>query len=260
MKPGNFRENKGMQAPKLSAAIIAKNEEDKIGDCIDSVSFADEIVVIDSGSTDKTVEIAESKGAKVIFNQWPGHIEQKNFAIDQTTGRWVLSLDADERVSKKLREEIIAKLENPSAHGYAIPRLVYYINRWIRHCGWYPARKTRLFKRDKGRWGGENPHDKIILNGKEERLTGDLYHLSFDNISEHLRTINFFTDVAAKERAAKGKTAGLCSIVFRPPATFIKMYFLNLGFLDGGAGFIASTLSSYHVFCKYVKIWEKTAN
>ncbi|VAX25317.1 hypothetical protein MNBD_NITROSPINAE02-663 [hydrothermal vent metagenome] len=249
-----------MPAIKLSAAIITKNEEDKIADCIDSLSFADEIVVIDSGSTDKTVEIARSKGAKVIFNQWPGHIEQKNFAIGQTSGRWALSLDADERVSGKLREEIIAKLANPSAQGFAIPRLVYYINRWIRHCGWYPARKIRLFERDKGRWGGENPHDKIILRGKQEDLKGDLYHLSFDDISEHLRTINFFTDVAAKERADKGQTAGLGSIVFRPPATFIKMFLLNLGFLDGVPGFIVSTLSSYHVFCKYVKIWEKTAS
>lgn len=243
-------------AVKLSAAVITKNEEKKIGDCLDSLSFADEIVVIDCGSTDRTAEIAESKGAKVIFHQWEGHIGQKNYAVGQTTGQWVLSLDADERVSAKLREEIQRALSNPVADGYAIPRLVYYINRWIRHCGWYPARKVRLFRRDKGRWTGENPHDRIELEGRCENLNGDIYHLSFDSISEHLQTIDHFTEIAAREKAAKNERAGFWPIVFRPPVTFIKMYFLKLGFLDGLPGFILSILSTYHVFCKYVKISE----
>ncbi|MGK7346257.1 MAG: glycosyltransferase family 2 protein [Candidatus Nitrospinota bacterium M3_3B_026] len=242
---------------KLSAAVITLNEEEKIGRCLESLSFADEIVVVDSGSTDNTVRMAESIGARVVFHEWEGHIQQKNFAIDQTRGEWVLSLDADEIVSPELREEILKVLENPRADGYAAPRLVYYINRWIRHGGWYPARKVRLFRRDKGRWGGENPHDRIILEGRLENLRGDIYHLSFDDISDHLRTINAFTDIAAAERAARGARAGWFSMAARPPATFLKMYVLKLGFLDGVPGLIAAGLSAYHVFCKYVKIWEK---
>ncbi|MBI4666103.1 MAG: glycosyltransferase family 2 protein [Nitrospinae bacterium] len=247
-----------MRRPKLSAAVITKNEEDKIADCLQSLYFADEIVVVDSGSTDRTVEIARSMGAKVIHNDWPGHIQQKNFAIDQTTGDWILSLDADERVSAQLRDEIIKTLDPLRAEGYAIPRLVYYINRWICHCGWYPARKVRLFKRGAGRWGGENPHDRVFMEGRVANLKGHIYHLSFDNISEHLTTIQSFTDIAAKERIDKGLTAGFWSMLLRPPGMFVKMYFLKLGFLDGIPGLIISLLSAYHVFSKYAKIWERS--
>ncbi len=247
-----------MRRYKLSAAIITKNEEDKIADCIDSLSFADEIVVVDSGSTDRTVELARARGAKVVHNDWPGHVGQKNFALDQTTGDWTISLDADERVSKRLRDEILVTLENPKADGYAIPRLVYYINRWIRHCGWYPARKVRLIRKGSGRWGGENPHDRLLVDGRVDALRGDIYHLSFDDVSEHLRTINSFTDIAASERAAKNETAGYLSMTLRPAGTFLKMYFIKLGFLDGIPGLIISALSAYHVFCKYVKIREIT--
>ncbi len=246
--------SEGAPEIKLSAAVIAKNEEDKIGDCLDSLSFCDEIVVVDSGSTDATAKIAESKGARVTFHEWEGHVGQKNFALDQTNGAWVLSLDADERVSDELRVEIMTQMKRPTADGYAIPRLVYYINRWIKRCGWYPARKIRLFKKGKGHWVGENPHDRIELDGRVENLSGDLIHLSFDSISEHLQTIDSFTEIAAKEVVADGKTAGYFSILLRPPVTFIKMYFLKLGFLDGIPGLIASSLSAYHVFCKYIKI------
>lgn len=246
-----------MRRNKLSAAIITKNEEDKIADCIDSLSFADEIVVVDSGSTDRTVEMALARGAKVVHNDWPGHVGQKNFALDQTTGDWTISLDADERISKKLREEILLALESPKADGYAIPRLVYYINRWIFHCGWYPARKARLIRKGSGRWGGENPHDRLFVEGRVDTLRGDIYHLSFDDVSEHLRTINSFTDIAANERVAKNETAGYISMTLRPVGTFMKMYFLKRGFLDGIPGLIISALSAYHVFCKYVKIRER---
>jgi glycosyltransferase involved in cell wall biosynthesis len=247
-----------MRRYKLSAAIITKNEEGKIADCIASLSFADEIVVVDSGSTDRTVELARERGAMVVHNEWPGHVGQKNFALDQTTGDWTISLDADERVSKKLREEILLTLENPKADGYAIPRLVYYINRWILHCGWYPARKVRLIRKGAGGWGGENPHDRLFVEGRVDNLQGDIYHLSFDDVSEHLRTINSFTDIAADERVAKDGTAGYISMTLRPMGAFLKMYFLKRGFLDGIPGLIISALSAYHVFCKYAKIRERT--
>lgn len=246
-----------MRRYKLSAAIITKNEEDKIADCIDSLFFADEIVVVDSGSSDRTIELARARGARVMHNDWPGHVGQKNFALDQATGDWAISLDADERVSKNLREEILLALENPKADGYAIPRLVYYINRWIYHCGWYPAHKVRLIRKGAGRWGGENPHDRLMAMGRVDALKGDIYHLSFDDVSEHLRTINSFTDIAATERVANDGRAGYFSMTLRPVGTFLKMYFLKLGFLDGIPGLVISGLSAYHVFCKYVKIWER---
>jgi glycosyltransferase involved in cell wall biosynthesis len=242
---------------RLSAAVICLNEEDKIADCLDSLSFCDEIVVVDSGSTDATVEIAKAKGAIVVHNDWPGHIEQKNVAVDRTGGEWVLSLDADERVSPALRDEILAVLDRPEADAYAMPRIVWYLNRWIRHGGWYPARKVRLFRREKGRWGGENPHDRVFVDGKVGNLDGDVYHLSFDDVAEHLRTLNAFTDIAARERVAQGKGASLVDILLRPPVTFLKMYVLKAGFLDGVAGLVVAGLSAYHVFCKYVKIREE---
>ncbi len=246
-----------MSQPWLSAAIIALNEEEKIGDCIDSLSFSDEIVVVDSGSTDGTKRIVEEKGATFLYHPWQGHIGQKNRAIDSTCGQWILSLDADERISGKLRSEILDVMQNDqSADAYAIPRVVYYINRWVKHCGWYPARKVRLFTRGSGRWGGENPHDRIMTTGRVENLRGDIYHLSFDTVSDHLSTINSFTSIAAKERLAKGQKVGLFSILIRPPATFFKMFFLRGGFLDGVPGLVISLLSAYHVFCKYVKISE----
>lgn len=243
-------------AIKLSATIIAKNEEAKIGDCIDSLAFCDEIIVVDSGSEDMTVEIAKEKGARVIEREWISYANQKNFANDQARGAWVLCLDADERVSKSLRDEVVAAVENPRADVYSMPRLVYYLNRWIRHSGWYPDRKERLFRKERGRWSEEQVHERLLYTGRAKILSGDLYHLSFDDISDHLHTINNFTDLAAKERIENNGDAGIISILFRPPATFIKMYFLKLGFLDGVAGFCIASLSSYHVFCKYVKIAE----
>lgn len=249
-----------MTIPRLSAAVVACDEEDKIGDCIDSLFFVDEIIMVDSGSTDRTVEIAREKGAKVLHHKWYGYIEQKTYAFEQTTGEWVLNLDADERISAELRKEIEELLKNPTADGYAVPRLVYYINRWIWHSGWYPARKVRLFRREKGKWGGENPHDKILIDGKCKNLKGDIYHLSFDNISDHVATLQNFTNIASDEGVAKGRRSGWFSIFFRPLGAFLKMYFLKRGFLDGVPGFIVSSLSAYHVFSKHVKIWEKNGN
>ena len=248
----------GATAPKvkLSATVITFNEEEKIADCLDSLSFADEMVVVDSGSTDRTVEIARAKGARVVLNKWGGHIQQRNFAIGQAAGEWVLNLDADERISDRLKGEILSAIGNSSADGFVIPRMVFYINRWIRYCGWYPAPKIRLFRKGKGRATGENPHDRIELDGRLGKMKGDIYHFSFDNISDHLATINNFTEIAARERMAKGKRAGISSIILRPPAMFIKMYFFKGGFMDGIPGFIVCALSAYHVFCKYTKLRE----
>ena len=239
---------------KLSAAIIAFNEEDKIADCIKSVSFADETIVVDSHSSDRTREIAESLGAKVIEKVWPGHVEQKNFALSAASNKWVICIDADERVSQKLREEIVSVMQNLQCDGYAMPRKVFYINRWINHCGWYPARKLRLVKKSAARWGGVDPHDTLMVEGAEKKLLGDLYHLSFDSIYDHFKTIDHFTRVSAQEAHKDGRRASVIDVTLRPAFTFFKMYLLKLGFLDGAPGFIVCVLSAFHTFTKYDRL------
>ena len=250
-------QNSPSRRVKLAAVVVALNEEEKIGDCLESISFVDDIVVVDSGSTDRTLEICHAHGARVFHNEWKGYIEQKNFALSLVESDWVLSVDADERVSARLREEIIAELKNPQADGYYIPRLAYYVNRWIYHCGWFPDRKLRLFRREVGRWTGENPHDKVMVStGRTARMAGIIFHLSFEDIAAHVRTLNDFSTIGARERLKKGKDSGPAHIIFRPLFTFLKMYLFRRGFQDGLPGFIVSALSAFHVFSKYWKITE----
>jgi len=241
---------------RVSAAVIAFNEEDKIGDCLKSLSWVDEIVVVDSHSTDRTREIAASFGAKVIERDWPGNIKQKNFALENCSNEWVISLDADERISKALKGEIQNALRDPSADGYQMPRRVFYINRWITRCGWYPAPKVRLVKKELAKWGGVDPHDTLFVKGKIGKFRGDIYHLSFDSIFDHFNTINNFTRIGAIEGHKRGKRAGVIDITVRPLFTFIKMYIFKLGFLDGMPGYIASSLSAYHTFTKYDRLYN----
>ena len=240
----------------VSAAVIAFNEEEKIEDCLKSLSWVDEIIVVDSHSTDRTREIASSFGAKVIERDWPGNIRQKNFALENCTNEWVISLDADERVSGKLKSEILDMISNPDADGYAMPRKVYYINRWITRCGWYPAPKVRFVKKAKAKWGGVDPHDTLFVSGKVGSFKGDIYHLSFDSVYDHFKTIDNFTRVGAIEAHKKGKRAGFLDVTLRPAFTFFKMYILKLGFLDGVPGFIATVLSAFHTFSKYDRLFD----
>lgn len=241
-------------ASPVSAVIISFNEKDKIADCLKSLSFADEIILVDSHSTDGTRKIAAQFGAKIIERDWPGHIEQKNFALSRAENEWVISLDADERVSEKLKKEILRVLENPQANGYSIPRKVFYINRWIKHCGWYPAPKVRLVKKVKSCWGGVNPHDALIVEGVVKKLSGDIYHLSFDSIYDHIRTIDSFTRIGAAEALKAGKRARFTDITLRPLFTFVKMYFIKRGFMDGLPGFIICVLSAFHTYTKYDRL------
>jgi len=243
---------------KLSVTIITYNEEDRIGDCIKSVAWADEVVVVDSGSEDRTQEIARSLGARVVEHPFQGHVQQKNFAIEQAKNEWILSLDADERASEKLRAEIeeILSQEEINYDGFYIPRKVYYLGRWILHGGWYPDYKIRLFRKGKGKWGGRNPHDSVRVEGKCGRLRGEIYHYTYRDIAHNMRTINSFSTIGAEELFREGKQATLFSLLIRPPWTFIRKYFIQRGFLDGMAGFIIAVISAYYVFCKYAKLWE----
>jgi glycosyltransferase involved in cell wall biosynthesis len=243
---------------KLTVTVITKNEERNISDCLMSVSFADEIIVIDSGSTDKTVEIARHFTDKVIYNPWPGHIEQKNFAVEKSSNNWILSIDADERVSDELRDGIMNAMKEPKSDifGYEMSRKVFYLGRWIEHSGWYPDYRVRLFRKDAGYWGGINPHDTVILKGKTRRLSGDLYHYSYDDLAHHVRTMNFYTDISSKEYAKMGRAANLFHLVFHPVFSFVKKLFLKQGFRDGIPGFIIAVSTAYYVFLKYAKLWE----
>ncbi|MCF6156984.1 MAG: glycosyltransferase family 2 protein [wastewater metagenome] len=243
---------------KLSVTIITFNEEKNILDALESVKWADEIVVIDSGSSDKTVDICKEYTEKIFYNPWPGHIAQKNFAVDKTTYSWILSIDADERVTPELARKMKETLECPKADAYAIQRHVFFLGKWINHSGWYPDYKVRLFRKDKARWGGINPHDTVIVNGKVGYLKGDLHHYSYSDISHHVNTINNFTTISAKEYFQLRKRASLRNIVFRPAGTFFKKYLLKQGFRDGVPGFIIAVSSAYYVFLKYAKLWELT--
>jgi len=248
---------------KLSVVIITLNEEKNIGRCLDSIkNIADDIVIVDSFSTDRTKEICLSYGVNFLEQAFLGHINQKNFAIAQARYTHILSLDADEVVSEKLRASILKIKLNWKADAYQMSRLTNYCGYWIRHSAWYPDLKVRLFNRTKVRWGGQNPHDKIILSpgATQDYLAGDLLHYSYYSVKQHLDQINFFTGIAAKEMKEKGKNASLWQLLFKPPFRFVYMYFFRLGFLDGFAGFCIAGLSSYAVLVKYLKLYLANKN
>jgi glycosyltransferase involved in cell wall biosynthesis len=242
----------------LSVCVIAGNEEDRIGDCLASVAWADEIIVVDSRSTDRTAEIARAGGARVIVRDWPGYVAQKNFALEQAACDWVLCLDADERVSPRLAESIRGVLAagNAGMAGHRMARRTFYLGRWILHGGWYPDWKVRLVRRGRARWGGIDPHDRLQAEGSVGTLAGDIEHHTYRDVADHLRTIDRFTTVAARELSARGRGWALPGMLLHPPAKFAKMYLLKAGFLDGVPGFVVAVLGGYYVFLKYAKLWE----
>jgi glycosyltransferase involved in cell wall biosynthesis len=231
------------------------NEADRIGECLRSADFADEWIVVDSHSTDATREIAAAFGARVIERDWAGWVEQKNFAVEQASHDWVLCLDADERLSPELRRSIEAALErDDDTAGFEFARLTRYMGRWIRHGGWYPDWKLRLFRRSSGRFEGRNPHDRVRVNGRVERLAGDILHDPFRSLSDHIRTIDRYTTVAAEEKHARGVRANLVDLTLRPWGKFVRMYLFKRGLLDGLPGFVVAITGAFYVFLKYAKL------
>lgn len=251
-----------MPSVKLSVAIITLNEETNIGRCIDSVAqVADEIVVVDSFSVDKTKEICLAKGVRFIENPFEGHIQQKNFALRQATHDHVLSLDADEALSGELADSIQAVKTDWNADAYQFNRLTSYCGQWIRHCGWYPNRRVRLWDRRKGIWGGVNPHDRVIMEegSKVSLIAGDLLHYSFPSIKSHVQTVNNFSEIAAREAVRRKKNVNLViHVLLNPAYTFACGYIFRLGFLDGYYGFVICAISAFANFLKYSKIRQKT--
>jgi glycosyltransferase involved in cell wall biosynthesis len=244
---------------KLTVTIITYNEEKNIGRCISSVqSIADEILVVDSFSTDKTESICKEFGIRFVQNPFIGHIEQKNLALDLATHDYVLSLDADEALSPQLLAEIKKVKENFIFEGYRFNRLTNYSGQWIYHCGWYPDTKLRLVKKTKAKWLGTNPHDILTMNESLSStfLPGDLYHYSYDSITSHVTQTNKFTTIAARAAFKKGVKSSLFKIISRPILKFVRDYFFKLGFLDGRYGFIICYINSISALLKYSKIYE----
>jgi len=244
----------------VSVCVITKDEEGNLPGCLASVKWADEVVVVDSRSADRTREIAAAAGARVIERDFPGHIEQKNFAVGEARHDWVLCLDADERLSPELAASVQAALEGEGGPGgpagYECARLTFHCGHPIRHGGWYPDRKLRLFDRRRGKWGGRNPHDRVEVEGAVARLAGDLLHFSYRSLSDHLRQIDFFTTIAAREKRARGERSSLLRMALRPTWKFFRMYLFKAGFLDGVQGFVVAALGCHYVFLKYAKLRE----
>ena len=245
---------------KISAVIITYNEENNIERCLESLAdTVDEVVVVDSFSSDRTAEICKSKGVGFIQHSFEGHIEQKNYALSCAGNDYVLSLDADEALSENLVQSVQTAKQTWTEDGYSVNRLTNYCGKWIRHCGWYPDSKVRLFDRRKGHWGGLNPHDHVIMdkNSRIGRLSGDLLHYSYPTIRDHVCQINSFSDIAARAAFEQGRQSILAlDICLNPPLTFFKKYFLKLGIFDGYEGFIISTSTAYGKFLKYIKLRE----
>ncbi len=243
--------------PKISACIISFNEERKIEECLQSLhGVVEEIVVVDSLSSDQTVEIAGRYTDKIFHQKFLGHVEQKNLAVSKAGHDWILSLDCDERLSPQLREAILAiKEELRERTVYRMARKTFYVYRWLNHC-WYPDRKVRLFNKHAARWGGVNPHDRVVMDEgvAVADLDGDILHYSFDSISAHLRTLDNFTEIGAREIVAKGKRVGLLSPLGHGLWTFMRVYLFKGGFRDGLAGLVVGVLSGVHAFVKYAKV------
>lgn len=242
---------------RLSVAIITYNEEEEIRDCLESVKWADEIVVVDSFSTDKTLDICRQYTNKVFQHEWSGYSNQKNYAINVTTNPWILILDADERVSERLTKEIKEILDKDlGVDGYYIPRKSYFLGRWIRYGGWYPDYSIRLFRKDKGRFEQREVHESVRINGKTAKLKNHLEHYTYRNLSEYIQRMDRYSTLAAMEMVGEGRRSGPRNILFRPILTFFRMYILKQGFREGIYGLLISVLYSYYTFLKYAKLWE----
>ncbi len=239
---------------RISATIITYNEERNIVRVIESLRCCDEIVVVDSGSSDRTCELAEKLGAKVYDSPWPGYAKQKNLAADRAQNDWILSLDADEALSEGLEAEIWRiKKQGPEFDAYTMPRLAQYLGRWILHSGWYPDRKVRLYHRDRASWMGEFVHESVVCKGRLGHLEGQILHYTCDSLSEHLRTLDRYTTLAAEQIVWRKENVSLWRVIVDPPWTFVRTYFLKLGFLDGLEGLAIAYMAAFYTFLKYAK-------
>jgi len=243
--------------PKLSVTVITKNEAGDIGDALRSVAWADERIVVDSRSTDGTAAVARQHTDRVFVRDWPGYVAQKNYAASVASHDWILSLDADERVTPELAAEIQALVAGTPPHpGYRIPRVTWHLGRWIRTTDWYPDYQLRLYNRRLAAWTGRYVHEAVSVRGSVGRLGGELQHFAYRDISDHLETIDRYTTYAARQMHEEGRHAGFLQIAGHPPLAFLRNYVAHGGFRDGVPGLVISALNSYYVFLKFVKLRE----
>ncbi|MGH7151964.1 MAG: glycosyltransferase family 2 protein [Planctomycetota bacterium] len=240
----------------ISVCVISFEEEDRLGDSLASATFAGELLVDYSHSKDRTREVAARAGARVIERDWPGHVAQKEFAIRAARNDWVLCLDADERVSPPLRDEVEALLDRGpgDAAGFSIPRRTNYLGRWVRHGGFAGEAKVRLFDRRRGRWAGTDPHDRVEVDGPLRSLRGAILHFPYRDLAEHLATIESYTEIMSREMAKRGRRAGPLAPPLHGLARFIRFYLLRAGFLDGGTGLHLARLAARYGYLKYAKL------
>jgi glycosyltransferase involved in cell wall biosynthesis len=242
---------------RLSVTVVAWNEEDRLRACLESVAWADEIIVVDAESTDKTVALAREFTDRIWVRPWPGFAAQKNFAVAQATGDWVLSLDADERVTAELRTRIGRALaEDGPADGYAVPRRNVFWGAWVRHGGLYPDHQLRLFRRGAGRFIDDAVHESVRVEGRVDTLAEALLHHSYRSLEDFVQRSNRYSTLAAGEWVRRGRRAGVADLIFRPLGRFLSMYIIRRGFLDGWRGFVLAVLYADYVFLRMAKAWE----
>ena len=253
---------------EISAVLISLNEERRLARALESLSVADEVLVVDCGSTDRTLEIAGRHGARLLSHPWEGYARQKNYAASQAKYPWILSLDADEALSPELAAELLRlKREGPGeTAGFLMPRAARYLGRWIRHSGWYPDFKLRLYDRRRGQWVGDYVHEQVEVQGPVKKFSGDIQHFTCDSLGEHLQTLDRYTTLAAQEaleRSSRGRGAHdghvgwvLPRMLTAPPWKFLESYLFRQGFRDGFPGLVIAGMASFYVFLKYAKLWQ----
>ncbi len=243
---------------KLTVTVITRNEAANIEGALESVKWADEIVVVDSHSADETVALAQKYNARIVIHDWAGYSAQRNYAAEIASNDWILALDADERVPTELAVEIQRIMREGSVHGgYRMPRISYYLGRWIRGTDWYPDYQLRLYDRRVGCFNGKRVHESVELNyGRPGQLRHDLQHYPYRDISDHVTSIDHYTTLAAEEWFAEGRRTNAIEFAVHPPVAFLRNYVARRGFRDGAAGFLISILNSYYVFLKVLKLWE----
>ncbi|MGM0370289.1 MAG: glycosyltransferase family 2 protein [Bacillota bacterium] len=244
---------------ELGALVLTYNEEDNISDCLESLDWIEDVVVVDSYSGDNTVELAKEYTTEVYQREFDDFASQRNFGLEQLATEWVLVVDADERVTPELAEEITDRLEDPQSDAYQIPRKNYFLGEWIQYCGWYPDYTLRLFKVEDNSYSGL-VHEGLEIEGRVDNLNSPLIHYTYRNLEHYLTKINHYTTLDAQKKYNAGVTKGVLYILLRPVLEFIKKYILKKGFLLGMPGLILAILSSYYQFLKYAKLWEKNSN
>ena len=241
----------------ISATLITHNEEVNVEEALQSLAWAEEIVVVDSGSTDATVEICRRYTDRIFTRGWTGFVDQKNHAVDQASHDWILSLDADERIGPELSREIEQlRRAGFGRTGYRMPRAAFFMGRWIRHGDWYPDYQLRLFDRRRGRWRGGRVHESVQVEGMPGVLRGEILHYTYRSFSDYLRRLETYSTLAAQDYRQKGRTASMTRVLGNPLAAFMKGYLLKRGFLDGAPGTMVAIMGAVSVYFKYAKLYE----